>query len=112
MKISSSCIFTDIPAQLPTELCQTLLAKPNIRIERIISKGHCSALDDWYDQSQDEWVILLQGQARLTFTDADPVELNPGDYLLIPAHCKHRVDWTRPDTESVWLAIHILETLA
>lgn len=106
MKISSSSIFTGIPAQLPTELCQTLLDTPNIRIERIVSKGHCSAENDWYDQSQDEWVILLQGQARLTFAGTDPIDLNPGEYLLIPAHCKHRVDWTSPDTESVWLAIH------
>lgn len=109
MKISSSCIFTDIPAQLPLELCQTLLAKPTLRIERIVSKGHCSAEDDWYDQNQDEWVMLLQGQARLAFADADPVELNPGDYLHIPAHCKHRVDWTSPEMESIWLAIHIYD---
>lgn len=107
MKISSSCIFTDIPTELPEELCQTLLAKPNVRIERIVSKGHCSAEHDWYDQNQDEWILLLQGRARLTFIDADSIELNPGDYLLIPAHCKHRVDWTSPDTETVWLAIHL-----
>lgn len=107
MKISSSSIFTDIPVQLPTELCQTLLSKPNLRIERIVSRGHCSAKEDWYDQDQDEWVMLLQGQARLTFKETAPVELGPGDYLLIPAHCLHRVDWTSPDQDTVWLAIHI-----
>lgn len=109
MSISSSNIFTDIPAQLPLELCQTLFNKPTIRIERIVSKGHCSAENDWYDQPNDEWVVLLQGEARLTFADAQAVQLKAGDYLLIPAHCRHRVDWTTPDSESVWLAIHIFD---
>lgn len=109
MNISSTCIFTDIPAQLPIELCQTLFSKPTIRIERIVSKGHCSAENEWYDQNQDEWVILLQGEARLTFAQSAPVDLKSGDYLLIPAHCRHRVEWTNPDIESVWLAIHMFE---
>ncbi|OQW77540.1 MAG: phosphoribosylaminoimidazole carboxylase [Proteobacteria bacterium ST_bin11] len=112
MNISSSCIFTGIPAQLPIELCQTLFSKPTIRVERIVSKGHCSAENEWYDQNQDEWVILLQGAARLTFAQSTPVDLKPGDYLLIPAHCRHRVDWTDPDMESIWLAIHIFEAPA
>ncbi|WP_324615364.1 cupin domain-containing protein [Methylomonas albis] len=84
-----------------------MFSKPNIRIERIVSKGHSSAKDEWYDQNQDEWVMLLQGEARLTFALSAPVDLKPGDYLLIPAHCRHRVDWTHPDIESIWLAIHI-----
>lgn len=107
MNVNSTSIFADIPAQLPEELCQTLLAKPNVRIERIVSKGHRSAEDFWYDQAQDEWVLVLQGRARLHFIDADPVEMGAGDYLLIPAHCRHRVDWTSPDRETVWLAIHM-----
>ena len=107
MKISSSSIFTGIPAQLPTELCQTLLSAPNIRVERIVSKGHCSGDNDWYDQDQDEWVMLVQGAARLIFADDSAIELKPGDYVFIPAHCKHRVDWTSPDTETIWLAIYI-----
>lgn len=109
MNINSSSIFADIPKQLPAELCQTLLAKPNVRIERIVSKGHRSAEDFWYDQAQDEWVMVLQGRARLSFIDTSSIELNAGDYLLIPAHCRHRVDWTAPDMETVWLAIHIID---
>jgi cupin 2 domain-containing protein len=109
MNVNSSSIFADIPEQLPEELCQTLLAKPNVRIERIISKGHSSAEDFWYDQAQDEWVLLLQGRARLSFAAAGPVELSAGDYLLIPAHCRHRVDWTTTDMETIWLAIHIID---
>jgi len=109
MNVNSTSIFADIPKQLPEELCQTLLSKPSIRIERIISKGHSSAQDFWYDQDQHEWILVLQGQARLAFFEASPVELATGDYLLIPAHCKHRVDWTTPALETVWLAIHFSE---
>ena len=109
MNVNSSSIFADIPEQLPDELCQTLLTKPNIRIERIVSKGHSSAKDFWYDQAQDEWVMVLQGRARLSFIDTASVELNAGDYLLIPAHCRHRVDWSAPDVETIWLAIHIFD---
>ena len=109
MNISPKSLFADIPRRLPFELCQTLFENPSIRIERIVSKGHNSAENTWYDQEQSEWVMLLQGQARLSFLDADSVELNPGDYLLLPAHCKHRVDWTSKDPECIWLAIHIAE---
>lgn len=107
MKISATSLFADIPQQLPMELCQTLLEKPTVRIERIVSKGHRSAEDSWYDQDQDEWVLVLQGRARISFTDQEPVELSPGDYLLLPAHCKHRVDWTVADQATVWLAIYL-----
>lgn len=109
MPPKTSSIFAHIPASLPEELCQTLLSNPGLRIERIVSKGHHSPTDFWYDQTQDEWVLVLQGQAKLSFADAEAVELKTGDYLLIPAHCKHRVDWTIPDEETVWLAIHIAD---
>jgi cupin 2 domain-containing protein len=100
-------IFTDIPVPLKEELFQTLLSNPALKIERIVSKGHNSPSDFWYEQPEDEWVLLLQGQARLQFSDQRCVELVAGDYLLIPAHCRHRVDWTIADIETVWLAIHI-----
>ena len=107
MNVNSASIFADIPKTLPEELCQTLLKKPNLRIERIVSKGHSSANGFWYDQNQDEWVMVLQGQARLKFFDGSSIELAVGDYLLIPANCKHQVEWTTPTMETVWLAIHI-----
>lgn len=109
MNISPASLFADIPRQLPEELCQTLFENPGVRIERILSKGHHNPKDDWYDQEQTEWVILLQGKARLSFVDAEPVELKPGDYLLLPAHCKHRVDWTARDQACIWLAVHVFE---
>ncbi len=99
-------LLGDIPASIPEELFQTLLEKPSLRIERILSHGHHSAEGQWYDQDEDEWVLLLQGQARLGFVDAEPVELKPGDYLLLPAHCQHRVEWTPADITTIWLAIH------
>lgn len=108
MNISTASLFADIPQQLPEELCQTLLENPTVRIERILSKGHSSPEDGWYDQPQSEWVMLLQGQARLGFADGSTLALKAGDYLLIPSHCKHRVDWTSNDPVCIWLAIHLL----
>ena len=101
-------IFTDIPEQIPDELFQTLLTKGQVKIERIISKGHSSSVNNWYDQIQDEWIIVLEGQAKLQFkNDLSVILLNKGDYLFIPAHNKHRVHWTDPNIVTVWLAIHI-----
>ncbi len=106
MPIHLKSLYANIPEQLPEELCQTLLENPTLRIERILSQGQHSPENFWYDQEQAEWVILLQGRARLSFADAEPVELQAGDYLLIPAHCKHRLDWTDPNQISLWLAVH------
>jgi len=108
MKPFSTNIFADIPAQLPEELLECVLKKNNIVIERIVSKGHVTPPRQWYDQTEDEWVILLQGQANLLFEKNQRlVKLTPGDYLLIPAHTKHRVEWTLPDFNTIWLAVHL-----
>ena len=77
-----------------------------MRIERIVSRGHKSPEGFWFDQEQSEWVLLLRGAARIEFSSqTKPVELSPGDYVNIPAHVKHRVAWTAPDRETVWLAV-------
>ena len=94
------------PSSAPEEEFRQLLAQPGLRIERIVSRGHASPKDFWYDQEQDEWVLLVQGAARLAFADGDEVRLGSGDWLLIPAHRKHRVAWTVPEAETVWLAVH------
>ena len=99
-------IFSSIPEQLPDELCESLLNAKALRIERIVSKGHSSPADFWYDQTENEWILLLQGAAQLGFADQSTIDLTPGDYLLIKAHCLHKVLWTVPDTETIWLAIH------
>jgi len=105
MEVSS--ILADIPGELPNELFSLLFQNKQLKIERIVSKGQCDTKEQWYDQDSDEWVILLQGAAILEFFDpAEKKSLSAGDYLLIPAHVKHRVDWTHPEKESIWLAIH------
>ncbi|MEW6293571.1 MAG: cupin domain-containing protein [Pseudomonadota bacterium] len=89
------------------ERIETLIDHPAARIERIVSTGQASPEGFWYDQPRDEWVLLLSGSAGLRFADeADVRELRPGDWLLIPAGCKHRVEWTDAAQPSVWLAVH------
>lgn len=100
-------LFADIPADLPEELFTELLSGGGFRLERIVSRGHATPEGEWYDQENDEWVVLLRGAAQLVFgDDAAPVRLEPGDYLLIPAHRRHRVAWTDPERDTVWLALH------
>ena len=97
----------DLPAQLPTtELFETLLTQENILIERIISQGQITPPGEWYDQTKNEWVILLQGEAELSYEDNSCIKLTKGDYLYIPAHQKHRVEYTSTEPICIWLAIH------
>ena len=99
-------LFADLPQHLPDELVTTLLDATNVRIERIISHGHASPEGFWYDQEQHEWVVVLKGAARLRFeNDEQPVEMKPGDFVNIPAHKKHRVEWTMPDEPTIWLVV-------
>jgi len=108
MKPLSANIFADIPEQLTEELFECLIKKNNIIVERIVSNGHVTPAGQWYDQKSDEWVILLQGQATLLFEkNQQLINLIPGDYLLIPAHTRHRVEWTLPDFNTLWLAVHL-----
>ncbi len=104
MKLAN--IFDSIPDSFEQELSQLLAQNENLRIERIVSKGHTSPASGWYDQEENEWLIVLKGAAILAFEHADDVRLKCGDYLNIPAHTRHRVTWTEPDSETVWLAIH------
>lgn len=97
-------LFASIPASLPQELVQTLLASPHVRIERIVSHGHASPEGFWYDQDEHEWVLLVQGAARLAF-EGEVRALEPGDFVNIPAHMKHRVEWTSPGEATIWLAV-------
>jgi cupin 2 domain-containing protein len=99
-------MFDDIPAGLPEELVQTLLSTPGVRIERIVSLGHASPEGFWYDQEGGESVLLLSGAARLRFEGEEPIELQPGSFINIPAHRRHRVEWTDSGEPTVWLAVH------
>jgi cupin 2 domain-containing protein len=88
------------------EFFETLLQRPGVRIERIVSHGHCSEAGFWYDQEEAEWVLVVQGEARLRFEQGDRVvELKSGDWVAIAARERHRVEWTTPERETVWLAV-------
>lgn len=100
-----SNIFSNIPDSLPEEMFTTLLQSKNIRIERIVSKGQITTDREWYDQKQSEWIILLEGAAILSFPNDEDLSLSKGDFYNIPAHTKHRVKWTDPSRETIWLAI-------
>lgn len=102
---SRSNLFADLPLRLPCEVISILLKSENVRIERIVSHGHSSPQGFWYDQDQHEWVMVLTGQAKLRI-EGDLLEMQPGDFVNIPAHAKHRVEWTTPDEPTVWLAVH------
>lgn len=99
-------LLQNIPKQLPEEIFETLVKNENIHIERIVSKGHNSPKEGWYDQDQNEWVLLLKGAARLAFEDGSELSMGPGDNLEIPAHAKHKVVWTDPEMETIWVAVH------
>jgi cupin 2 domain-containing protein len=99
-------LFADTPSALPQELVEILSESAGVRIERIVSHGHASPEGFWYDQDRAEFVILLRGAARLHLEGDNPVEMNLGDWINIPAHRRHRVEWTTPDEPSVWLAVH------
>jgi cupin 2 domain-containing protein len=101
-------LLKDIPQNLPDERFETLVKTDNIHIERIVSKGHSSPEEGWYDQDQNEWVLVLKGAARLAFEDGSEVNMGPGDSLEIPAHVKHKVVWTDPEEETVWVGVRYM----
>jgi cupin 2 domain-containing protein len=97
-------LFADLLVDLPDEVFTTLLDSAGIRIERIVSHGHASPEGFWYDQDQHEWVVVLKGAATLRFED-ETIEMKPGDFVNIPSRKKHRVDWTTPHEQTIWLAV-------
>ena len=100
-------LFDNIPADLAEELFEKLAGNEAVTIERIVSQGHSTAKDQWYDQERNEWVILLQGRAKLGFEEGgEIVELVTGDHLTIPAHTRHKVLWTSDEIDTIWLAVH------
>lgn len=98
-------VFEDIPENAPEELFTELLRAENVRIERIVSFGQNSPDGFWYDQKENEWVLLLEGSATLKFEQGDSVDLRPGDHLNIPSKQRHRVEKTDPNGRTVWLAV-------
>lgn len=100
-------LLADIPGRGDGERFDELLSRPGLRIERIVSTGQASPPGFWYDQPRAEWVLVLQGEALLRIeTESEPRRLRAGDFADLPARCRHRVEWTRPDQPTVWLAVH------
>ena len=99
-------IFTNIPQELKDELFENIISNDKLKIQRIVSQGHTTQKFQWYDQDSDEWVILLQGDAIISFEDEKDIKLKSGDYINIPAHKKHKVSWTSTDIKTIWLAVH------
>ncbi len=105
--IKSGDLFADVPARLDNEVTAVLAELPGARIERIVSTGQASPPGFWYDQDWTEWVVVLTGSAGLMIDgEAAPRVLDPGDYVEIQPHVRHRVEWTDADEPTVWLAVH------
>ncbi|WP_437190751.1 cupin domain-containing protein [Planctomicrobium sp. SH527] len=99
-------LFEGVPTSLTVEQVDQLLQSGRTRIERIVSTGQASPDGFWYDQEEEEWVMVLKGSAKIQFQkDQRVVTMHEGDSIFIPAHCLHRVDWTSPDEPTIWLAI-------
>ncbi len=98
-------LLTSLPDHVDHERLDEILRQDNIRIERILSQGHTSPKTGWYDQEENEWVVVLQGSGEITFEDGDKAQLQPGDHINIPAHRRHKVSWTDPDNFTIWLAV-------
>ena len=100
-------LLGDIPVELPEEIFDTICLSENVKIVRIVSRGHASPTGFWYDQEKSEFILIVQGRASLKIENVpDIVVLKTGDYLSIGAHVKHRVEWTDPACETIWLAVH------
>ena len=99
-------LFTPIATNLPQEVTEILAESNFVRIEKIVSHGHASPAGFWYDQEENEWVVVLQGRAKLRMEgEQESLEMGPGDCINIPAHRRHRVESTSERESTVWLAV-------
>ena len=98
-------LYADIPDNLDAEQFEALLRAGSVRIERILSRGQTSPAQGWYDQTEHEWVLVLEGRGIIGFADGREIKLQKGDCLNIPAHVKHKVKWTDPDNTTIWLCV-------
>jgi len=105
-KNSTDNILSGIPEALPQELEQLLLENEHLSIRRILSKGHSAPAQGWYEQQDNEWVLVLKGEGIIEFTDHSERHMQEGDYSYISALKKHRVKWTPEQEVTIWLAIH------
>ena len=106
MNLKLNNIFELLPEDADKEIFENLIDSGSVKVERIISRGQASPPAGWHDQDQAEWVMILQGEAIISVEHDRDYHLVAGSYLNIPAHTRHRVKWTIPKTETIWLAIH------
>jgi len=99
-------LLTDLPPTKNEEIFEKIIQHPHFTLERIITSGQHTPEGQWYDQHQDEWVIVIQGQAQLDFEDGEQHTMQAGDSLHIPAHRRHRVTWSDPKKNTIWLVLH------
>jgi cupin 2 domain-containing protein len=110
---TSGNLLADLPVDLPEEQFDPLLDRDGLTLARIVSTGQSTPNGDWYDQERDEWVLVMKGRAGLRFEDEDSVrEMGPGDHVMIPAHARHRVEWTSETEPTVWLVLHVAHPAA
>jgi cupin 2 domain-containing protein len=105
MTIRVDNLFANLPELFGSEQALNLFESPFVKIQRIVSESYSSPAVFWYDQDEDEWVIVVRGKATLEFEGGELVRMQEGDYVTIPRHVKHRVQQTDPKT--IWLAVHI-----
>lgn len=101
-------IFENIKVNKDKEQFNDIINTKDVRIERIVSNGQISEQDFWYDQNENEFVVVLKGRAILQIKQNNEIKeyvLNEGDYLNIQANIKHRVKYTSLDEPTVWLAV-------
>lgn len=100
-------LLTPLERTTSAERIESLLRGSEFELQRIVSTGQTTPAGAWYDQETEEWVVLLQGAATIRFEEhAAPRALKPGDFFNIPAHSRHRLEWTDPEQETIWLTLH------
>lgn len=101
-------IYNNIIEDYQNEIFDNLLVKPNVRIERIVSNGQSSESNFWYDQDENEWLLLLKGEAEIEYESGEIIKLEKGDYEFIPKNRKHRVNYTSNEETTIWLAVFFI----
>ena len=108
MPVDAGSLLAGLPDAAADEQADALLARSGVRLLRIVSTGQATPDGDWYDQDEDEWVVVIAGSAELLVEgEAAPRTLGPGGWIYLPAHCRHRVVATNAATPTVWLALHL-----
>ncbi|WNO10831.1 cupin domain-containing protein [Teredinibacter sp. KSP-S5-2] len=98
-------IYQFLPGNMKQEHFEDIVRSGSVRIERIVSQGHSSSENEWYDQEENEWVMVIQGAGKIKYEDGVEILLQKGEYVTIPKHVRHRVSWTDPNQKTIWLAV-------